>query len=230
MRARFLGAAAAILLPCLAFAHDLWVERAGDGFAARYGHRGGEALRMDAAKVKAVRCADRAGAARDVLARATLARRGVTLAARCDAVSVFYHGGFYSLTPDGEVNLPRDQARDVVKAWESRQYAKWIDVASPAASRPFGDDLEIVPGGDLSTRKVGDKVTLKVLSQGKPVAGAIVALDHKPLGETDSAGEIRLRLSTPGIESVSASVRRPVKSPQADAVVLEASLTFEVAR
>jgi hypothetical protein len=117
-----------------------------------------------------------------------------------------------------------------VKAWESRQFAKWIDASSPAAAKPLGDDLEIVPASDLSGRKVGDKVTLKVLSQGKPVAGAIVAIDHKPLGETDSAGEARIRLRSAGVESVSASVRRPLKTAEADDLVLEASLSFEVAR
>ena len=223
-------AAAALIAPAVASAHDFWIERGGEGFIVRYGHRGGEVLAIDGAKMKAIRCSDRSGAAKDVLASASFAPREVKVAARCDAVSAFHDGGFYSLTPDGEVNLPRNQVKGVVKAWESRQFAKWVDIGSPAATRPLGDDLEIVPAADLSGRKVGDKVALKVLSQGKPVAGAIVAVDHKPLGETDSAGEVRIRLRSAGVESVSASVRRPVKTPEADALVLEASLTFEVAR
>jgi uncharacterized GH25 family protein len=223
-------AAAALLAPSAGRAHDFWVERAGDEFVVRYGHRGGEVLAIDARKVKAIRCADRSGAPRDVLPAASFAPREVKVAARCDVVSVFHHGGFYSLTPDGEVNRPRNAVENAVKSWESRQFAKWVDARSPAAAAPLGDDLEIVPVTDLSTRRRGDKVTLKVLSLGKPVAGAIVAMAHKPLGETDSAGEVRVRLRATDVESVSASLRRPLQSPEADALVLEASLTFEVGK
>jgi len=223
-------AIAGLLVPSAALAHDFWVERAGEGFAARYGHHGGEVLPIDGGKVKAIRCADKSGAAKDVLAAASFAPREAKVAARCDALSVFYHGGFYSLTPDGEVNLPRNKVENAVKSWESRQFAKWVDARSPAAAAPLGDELEIVPVTDLSTRRQGDKVTLKVLSRGKPVAGALIAIDHKPLGETDSSGEARIRLRAAGVESVSASVRRAEKTPEADAIVLEASLTFEVVK
>jgi hypothetical protein len=219
----------AMAAPGLARAHDFWVERDAGNFVVRYGHSGGEILPIDAAKVRAIRCEERSGVVKDVLSLARFEPKEVKVSARCDALSVFHHGGFYSLTPDGEVNLPRSKAHDAVKAWESRQFAKWIQVGSPAAAKPFGDDLEIVPASDLSGRKVGDKVTLQVLSHGKPVEGAIVAIDHKPLGETDSSGHVRLRLRS-AVESVSASVRRPVKTPEADDLVLEASLTFEVAR
>jgi hypothetical protein len=223
-------AVAGLLIPSAGLAHDFWVERAGEGFVVRYGHRGGEALAIDAGKVKAIRCTNGTGAPKDVLAVASFAPKEVKVAARCDTLSVFHHGGFYSLTPDGEVNLPRNKVEDAVKAWESRQFAKWIDARSPAAAAPLGDDLEIVPVTDISKRKEGDKVTLKVLSQGKPVPGALVAIDHKPLGETDGSGQVRIRLRATGVESVSASVRRPLTTPEADALVLEASLTFEVGR
>jgi hypothetical protein len=223
-------AVAGLLVPSAGLAHDFWVERAGEGFVVRYGHRGGELLAIDAGKVKAIRCADRRGTPKDLLPAASFAPKEVKVAARCDSLSVFHSGGFYSLTPDGEVNLPRNKAENAVKAWESRQFAKWIDARSPAAATPSGDDLEIVPVTDLSTRREGDKATLKVLSQGKPVAGALIAIDHKPLGETDSSGEVRIRLRAAGVESVSASVRRPLSTPEADALVLEASLTFEVTR
>ena len=228
---RLLAMAAIVMAaPGLASAHDFWVERDAGAFVVRYGHRGGEVLAIDAGKVKAIRCGDRSGAVKDALSSASFGPKEVKVSARCDVLSAFHHGGFYSLTPDGEVNLPRNKAESAVKAWESRQFAKWVEVGSPLAAKPLGDDLEIVPASDLAGRKVGDKVTLKVLSQGKPVAGAIIAIDHKPLGETDSAGETRIRLRSSGVESVSASVRRPLKTAEADDLVLEASLTFEVAR
>lgn len=220
----------ALAAPTLAHAHDFWLERAGEGLALRYGHRGGELLAIDRPKVKAVRCLEK-GAARDLLGSAAFSPKEVKLAGRCDAAAAFFDGGYWSLTPDGEVNRPRNEVPQAVKAWASRQFAKWVDARSPAASGAIlGDELELVAVGDISRAREGDKVTVRVLSGGKPVPGAIVAIDHKPLGESDSAGDVRVRLRTSGVETVSATLRRKVATPEADSVVLEASLSFEVAK
>lgn len=230
MRKSAAAAAAVAVLPALAAAHDFWTEKAGDGFVIRYGHRGGDLLSVDARKVKAIRCDDGRGAPKDLVASARFTPKEVRVAATCAVVSVSSDGGFWSLTPDGEVNLPRTQARDAVRSWASRQYAKWVDARSPRAGAPLGEELELVPVTDLSKAHPGDKVTLRVLSAGQPVPDAVVAVDHRPLGETDSKGEVRLRLRSPSVESITASIRRPKATPEADAEVLEASLTFEVAR
>lgn len=216
--------------PAVAAAHDFWLERAVEGFLIRYGHRGGELLAIDAAKVKAIRCGDGASAPRDLVSLATFAPQEVRVAASCTVLTVFHDGGYWSLTPDGEVNLPRNRAEGVVRSWASRQYAKWVDARSPRAGAVLGDELEIVPVTDLSKAHQGDKITVRVLSAGEPVRNAVVAIDHRPLGETDSKGEVRLRLRTPGVESITTSIRRARVTPEADAEVLEASLTFEVAK
>ena len=218
----------ALATPRAARAHDFWVDRAGEGFVVRYGHVGGEALAIDATKVKVIRCTDGAGPPR-VVAGATASATDVRFSARCTVVSVFHDGGYWSLTPEGEVNQPRSRVENVVRSWASRQYAKWVDAASAGAGAILGDDLELVPVSDLAKARQGDKVTVRLLSAGHPVPNAVVAVGHHPLGETDSKGEIRLRLRDP-VESISTSIRRPVATPDADAEVLEASLTFEVAR
>jgi uncharacterized GH25 family protein len=222
--------AALLLLPAIASAHDLWVERAPEGFLARYGHRGGESLPIDAAKVKAIRCFDGKGAPRDLLAAAGFGAKEVRFAGPCAVASVFYDGGYWSLTPDGEVNLPRTKVASAVRSWSSRQYAKWVDARSPAAGAPVGDELEIVPVTDLAKAREGDKIAVRVLASGRPLPNAAVAVGHRTLGETDSKGELRLRLRAPGVQSISTSVRRAKSTPEAEAEVLEASLTFEVAK
>jgi hypothetical protein len=78
--------------------------------------------------------------------------------------------------------------------------------------------------------RAGDKATFRVFWNGKPVAGAVLAIDHRPLGETDLAGECRVKVRASDLESVSATLKRPLGSPEADTLTLEASLTFEVAR
>jgi nickel transport protein len=216
--------------PAATRAHDLWIEPGPGGLVLRHGHRGGELLAIDAVKVKAIRCAGHGGTEppRDVRPEAAFDGREVVVRARCAAVSAFLDAGYFSLTPDGEVNLPRDRAPDAVKSWRSRQFAKWVDARAPGAAAPLGDALEIVPAGDLSRARRGEKATFRVLLEGKPVAGAVVTIDHRPLGETDHAGEIRVKVRAREIECVSASLRRPLRSAQADADVLEASLAFEV--
>jgi hypothetical protein len=225
----------AILLlaaPAATRAHDLWIEPGPDGFVLRHGHRGGELLAIDAAKVKAIRCVAPVGTQppRDVRSEAAFAGRGMTIRGRCAAVSAFLDAGYFSFTPDGEVNLPKDRARDTVKSWRSRQFAKWVDARAPGAAAPLGDALEIVAAGDLSRARRGEKATFRVLLEGKPVAGAVVAIDHRPLGETDHAGEIQVKVRASDVECVSATLRRPLRSAQSDADVLEASLAFEVER
>ncbi len=221
-------AVAALLAPSRGRGHDLWAERARGGFVVRYGHLGGEVLAIDAAKVKAIRCGDGVSPPEDVVARASFAPTGVRFPAACAVVSVFLDGGSWSLTPEGEVNLPRSEVEHAVRAWASRQYAKWVDAKSPGAGAVLGDELEVVPVTDLARARKGDKITVRVLSAGRPVPNAAVAIAHRVVGESDSSGEVRLRLREGGVESVSASIRRPGPTRDVDVEVLEASLTFEV--
>lgn len=217
---------AGLVLPRVAFAHDLWLEKSGEGLVVRYGHRGADLVPIEASKVKALRCA-RAGRTADVLAQAVFTAREMRVAARCEAISVFLYGGFYSLTPDGEKNLPKDEVANAVRAWESKEFAKWVDARAPAAAVSLGDELEIV-ANDLGRTAVGEKITVRVLWGGKAVSGAVVAYGERVVGETDSAGETRVRLRERGLQIVSATYRRPLHSAQADEQVLQATLCFEV--
>lgn len=221
---------ALLAAPALASAHDLWLERDAAGFTLRYGHRGGELLALEQPKVKAIRCMEK-GTVRDVLPGARFAAREARFTARCDAASAFFDGGYWTLTPDGEVNRAKTEVAQPVKAWASRQFAKWVDARSPTApAAVLGDELELVAVSDLARAHEGDKVTLRVLSGGRPVADAIVAIDHKPLAESDGAGEVRVKLRTSAVETITATLRQKASTPEADAVVLETSLSFEVAR
>jgi len=213
-----------------ALAHDFWLEREGNGFVLRYGHRGSEPLPLDANKIRTLLCRKDKGVPKNLLNTAVTSPKRLSLAASCAIVSAFFDGGFWSLTPDGEKNLPKNQVADAVKAWRSKQFAKWVDSRSPLANQPQGDEFEIVPVTDLANVRTGNKATFRVLLAGQPLPGAVLAVGHKSLGETDDLGQVRVKIRASDVESVSASYRRAVKSAQADSEVFEASLTFEVPR
>jgi nickel transport protein len=219
-----------MLAPGTPGAHDLWLEPQGDALVLRHGHRGRTLRHLDAAKVKVVRCQRGGAPAADVRAASRTTPKELRTPSRCDVASAFLDGGFWSRTPDGDKNLPKNEVPDAVRSWQSKQFAKWIDVRSPAAGAVLGDELEIVPVGDLSRLRRGDKATFRVLWQGRPAPGAVVAIGHKPLGETDGAGESRVKVRSDRTESVSVTLRRPLGIAEADTLVAEASLTFEVGR
>jgi uncharacterized GH25 family protein len=229
-RTVWLCLASLLLTSGQALAHDFWLEWQAGAFLLHYGHRGGEALPLDAAKMRTLICRRDKGAPEDLLPRAVASPTELKLAAPCSVITAFFDGGFWSLTPDGEKNLPKNKVPDAVKAWRSKQFAKWIDIHSPLASRPQGDEFEIVPVSDLAKVHAGDKATFRVLLAGQAASGALLAVGHKSLGETDDHGEVRVKIRASEVESVSATLRRAVKSPEADSEVFEASLTFEVAR
>ena len=221
--------AGALAAPAPALAHEFWIERdQQSGFLLREGH--GDAPRaVDLAKVTSLRCA-RGADVRELRGKATAQRGEARVTAACDAILATLDHGHWSLTPDGEVNRPRSQVPEAVKAWQSRACAKWIDAASEAAARPMGGaDLELVLGKRGEVRQ-GEKVTVRALSAGVPVGGAVVSVGHRVLGETDSAGEVRVRIRERGLQVVSASLRKRLQTPDADALVLEATLAFEVSR
>lgn len=223
---RRLAAVLILIAPAVAAAHDFWLERDGNDLVLRYGHRGGELLPVDRAKLRALRCGGAASG--DLLAGAVFTGSEVRAPGTCGVATAFSYGGFFSLTSDGEVPLPRSKAHDVVKAWESKQFAKWVDVKSPDAQHPCGDELEIVPVLKHHAPRAGDKLSVRVLSHGAPVPGAVVSVNHRPVGETDSAGETRIKLRAAGRETLEASLRRKLATADADDLVLEASLTLEV--
>ena len=222
--------ASALVLPGGAAAHDLWLEPEGEALVLRTGHRGAPPMPLDGSRVTSVRCLRGAPPPAEVRPRSTATATALRAPGPCDVASATLDGGYWSLTPEGERNLPRTAVPDAVRSWRSLQLAKWVSVRSPAAGTVLGDDLEIVPVSDLSRARQGDKATFRVLARGKPVAGAVLAVDHRPLGETDDAGECRVRIRAADVESVTATVKRPLGQPEAETLVLEASLTFEVSR
>ncbi len=99
--------------------------------------------------------------------------------------------------------------------------------------------LEIMPLKNPLTQKKGDTIPLRVMFQGKPLAGAEVKITHdnwadpqKPfatIGKTDAKGEIRVKLKQPGKWLIVTSHKTPYEPlDECDEHFYTASLTFRV--
>jgi nickel transport protein len=74
----------------------------------------------------------------------------------------------------------------------------------------------------------GDKLRVRVLRDGRPVAGATVTYDGKVRGTTGEDGGINLRLRHGGLQRIQAGLNEPHEGPQADEVTHTTTLSFEL--
>jgi uncharacterized GH25 family protein len=99
--------------------------------------------------------------------------------------------------------------------------------------------LEIMPLKNLNNLKVGKTLPVRVIFQGKPLAGAEIKFTHDGwpdpknpfaiLGKTDAKGEIPVKLDKPGRWLLVASHKTPYNNPEeCDENFYSASLTWRV--
>lgn len=230
---------AALLLACAAAAapaHELWIAHEADGYTLYNGHRHGGHDHADPTGAQTVAYGqDFVREARCYDADGTVIAEGAggspwRMQGRCAALTLAASSGYWSKTPYGTRNLPKDRVQQVVKSWRSLEWVKRLDAWSPALARPLTPGLEIVPLEDPFALREGDKLRLLVSFQGRPLAGAVVAYDGRPRGRSDAEGHINIRIRHGGLQSVQAGYSRELASPQADEEVHTAVLNFELPR
>lgn len=211
-------------------AHDLWLERNNAGLTLLYGHRhsghaGPETIEYRPDTVRRVTCFDAAGAPVGEGAKAVYPAR---LTGDCAAAYALLSSGHWTKTPYGTRNVPKDQVDVSLKSWVSFEGVKRIDRWGPGLARPVSGDLEVVSLDNPLALSDGDKLRLLVSFRGEPVAGAVVAYDGKPRGETGADGLVNLKVRHGGIQAIEATLRRPLQSAQADEEVHTSTLTFDL--
>jgi nickel transport protein len=211
-------------------AHDLWIEPAEDGYVLLSGHKhsthgGAESVPYDPAIVRGARCFDERGLAVEA---AVTTIYPVHVRGACAAVVVSLSSGYWTKTPYGTKNVPRNEAQQPISSWLSLESVKRLNAWSETLAVPLSEELELVPLENPLGLKPGDKLRLLVCEGKKPVAGVAVAYDGETRGETAADGLINLRIRHGGLQIIQATRRTPLQSEKADETVATATLNFEV--
>ena len=149
------------------------------------------------------------------------------------AVAAVMFNGIWSKPPDGEwVKKGRDEVPNSTLSEKNYKYAVHIagPLTTPLPSLP-GQTLQIVPVTAIP-EKMDQPLTLRVLFQGKPAAGAQVLRDfvndpdQKPL-KTGKDGTVTIKVRNQGLNVIAAVLTGPSDEPtKADRMEYTATLSF----
>jgi uncharacterized GH25 family protein len=231
-----------------ALAHDMWitVDQAMPGkplhIQVGYGHafpQGGdtEKERLSATYVMGAqgKLETKPGQALDFLSTAPLAKGSyVAVSGRTPQ--------WYTKTPEGPKDAPKNQVPGALSCLRSAKYAKAVVNLGGAAddvSKPVGQTLEIVPLANPAAIKAGGELPVQVLFEGKPLANADVKAtfagftkegkDFAFATHADQEGKLMLKAWHPGLWLVVAKHEVPFANPaECDKDMHAATLTFEI--
>ncbi len=213
-------------------AHDLWLDPANNGYTLLVGHRhsahaGRDTVEYSPDAVERMTCFDTAGKA---TGQGDTRTYPAHVGGDCAAVYARLSSGYWTKTPYGTKNVSKDTVDVAVNAWRSFEGVKLIERWGEALGRPLTRDLEVVPLENPLALEDGDKLRLLVTQGGKPVAGAVVAYEGKPRGETGPDGLVNVKIRHGGLQTIEATLRRPLDGLKADEEVHTATLSFALGR
>ncbi len=227
-----LGHGAIVMLLAVAFcqtanAHEYWIEKTGNRFLLQQGHKtaahAGEArIAFDPAIVTQTLCTARNRST--LVLQAKGSPPGVD--ADCAQISFRLSSGYWTKTPYDTINKPRTEVKGALQSWLSQENVTRIEHWLPAMTKPTGVGLFIALTADPAALKPGDKFSVRVLLEGKPVPEVAVAYDGETRGATDAEGRINLRVRHGGLQQVSASLETPLNDGKADTLIRGATLNF----
>jgi nickel transport protein len=228
-----------LLLLCitpLVLAHETWIEKQNGELIVVHGHAGkGEPY--DPGKVKEPKALDAGGQAVGMEIVKNKENASLSTKGNAAILGVFYDSGYWLKTTDGWKQATKKEGTGkytIVESIKSEQYCKSLLAPSAACVKPVGQRFEIVPQKDPATLRSGDKIPIRILFDGKPIEGAVVALggghesDAKDALKTDKDGMAAVTIERPGLQMIKASHRIPLKNDSdADVLSVASTITFD---
>jgi len=225
-----------LILFNLSFAHDLWLEKKNNRFLLYYGHKyynhhnnHQKLIQYDPNNVQSVLCVSSDGKVQQL--NFDKSKYPVRIEdGRCAIIYVIFSSGYWSKTPYGDVNKPKNEVDMVVDSWLSIEAVKRIEKWNKNLEKSFIDGLEVIPLNDPLKLKKGDKLRLKVLYKNKPIKGVPVYYNGKFRGTTDELGNINIRIKSDGLQIVETVYRQDINSEKADKIIYKTNLNFELGK
>jgi nickel transport protein len=216
------------------FAHDAWVAKEGDVLVVKYGHEN----KIDPYKpeyVTAAKAYDASGKEMAVTIKPQKTRALLAPSRPPALVTATFNSGSWVKTPEGWKNISKVEAKKegkvVLESDTSVKYSKDLWQWSDRFSKPLGGKMELVPLKNPLSLKVGDKLPVQLLYQGKPLAGAVVRAEGHGKDEikTDANGRAEIVIKKKGFNILGVTHRTPTPhNPNADVLVEVANFSFEV--
>jgi len=219
---------ALLFLPLCVIAHDIWIEKQDRISVLRYGHlhpsqehKGNKIIPYAPKKIKEIIC--RHGTESETLNIPRV--YPVRIRKHCDALYITLDNGYFTKTPYGTKNLPKNRLKMSLKSWRSIESVRRVDSSSDTL---LSSGLELV----LLKRpsKAGEKATLQIFYNKKPLSGILVAYDGSVRGLSNKEGKINIRIRHSGLQNIQATYKQKAANRKlADETVRTATLNFEIA-
>jgi len=215
-----------------ALAHGLWTEERRGNIEVVYGH-GAEDDAFKAEKISGAWAYDAAGKMIPVTVERLADHARLQPVRKPAVLGVELDNGAWSKTPDGEwINQGRSQVADSTESLHTYKYS--LAIYAEGAKLPDLKALKLVILPETDPLKVGpgQPLPVRVLADGKPLAGVELVGDyrgapHQVSARTDAEGRAQVVVRNEGLNIISASVYLPVENdPDIESRGLFTSLTF----
>lgn len=150
-------------------------------------------------------------------------------------------GELWSNTPKGWLKGGKDTNKDALTSRKFEKFSKLllaVDGKTEGFDAVSGDMLEIIPLDNPLTARVGDDIRVKVMLKGTAFTPEKITATYDGfsdadnawafLGEPDDKGNLRVRISAPGLWMIRTDHTIAEKTAEYDAHVLRATLLFNV--
>jgi uncharacterized GH25 family protein len=217
-----------------AMAHSVWLEPEGGRIAVIYGH-GHEHDPYDPARIDAVMAFDAAGKAVAVETVAEADAASLEVGDEAALVTLTFDNGIWTQSPAaGWVQAPKHEVEGYAGSGHYWKFTRLVLASPDEPSQAVGLPLEIVTVEDPIGLAPGDALTIRVLLDGAPLAGAAVAADffgdaHGGTLVTDAAGEATITIADGPLHVVSVDHGVDLADdPDTDRLVYNATFSFPV--
>lgn len=191
-------------------AHNVWVAQRAGLWTVVLGEGAEDDAYQPAAVTQAL-ALDRSGHAVRLTRVPGEHNLALSLDPQAATLAVSYKDGYWSQTADGNwVAGSRLQVPDARKSGEYRMHSRTVIVPAASVGQGLGLPLEIVPLRDPLQLKRGERLPVRVLFDGRPLAGVGVISDYLNGGSgppvvTDTASEAEATVGSAGLNILSVS-------------------------